>query len=97
MLHEQANKEVTEIQELQNRLFSNGIGQLTRGFASWCCDGGDTLDRYPFFHSARADLLRREGAFDEARHAYQRALDLCTNEPERTFLQRRIDEVVAAS
>jgi RNA polymerase sigma-70 factor (ECF subfamily) len=51
------------------------------------------LDDYQFFHSARADLLRRIGAYDAARDAYQRALDVCTNEPERRFLRRRIADV----
>jgi RNA polymerase sigma-70 factor (ECF subfamily) len=44
------------------------------------------LDRYHLFHSARADLLRREGRVDEARAAYERARELVTNEPQRAFL-----------
>ena len=51
------------------------------------------LDRYHLFHSARADLLRREGRVDEARAAYERARELVTNEPQRAFLSRRIEEL----
>jgi RNA polymerase sigma-70 factor (ECF subfamily) len=51
------------------------------------------LERYHLFHSARADLLRREGRVDEARAAYERARELVTNEPERAFLSRRIAEL----
>ena len=51
------------------------------------------LERYHLFHSARADLLRREGRIDEARAAYERARELVTNEPERAFLSRRIAEL----
>jgi RNA polymerase sigma-70 factor, ECF subfamily len=48
------------------------------------------LDRYHYFHAARADLLRRLGRRDEARAAYERALELVRAEPERRFLERRL-------
>lgn len=51
------------------------------------------LDRYHFAHSARADLLRRLGRNCEARAAYEQALSLATQEPERHFLEKRIREV----
>jgi RNA polymerase sigma-70 factor (ECF subfamily) len=51
------------------------------------------LDDYQYLHSTRADLLRRLGRTDEARAAYERALLLASAEPERRFLQRRIDEL----
>jgi RNA polymerase sigma-70 factor (ECF subfamily) len=54
------------------------------------------LDGYQYFHSTRADLLRRLGRADEARTAYQRALELAATEPERLFLRRRIAEVSGA-
>jgi RNA polymerase sigma-70 factor, ECF subfamily len=50
----------------------------------------DGLDEYLYFHSARADLLRRLGRTDEARAAYERALALGPNEAERRFLERRL-------
>jgi RNA polymerase sigma-70 factor (ECF subfamily) len=51
------------------------------------------LDDYQYFHSTRADLLRRLGRADEARAEYERALELAQAEPERRFLERRIAEV----
>ena len=45
---------------------------------------------YRFFHAARADLLRRLGRWGEAAAAYERALALAPNAPERAFLERRI-------
>ena len=54
-------------------------------------DGLDLPD-YQYWHSTRAELLRRLGRADEARAAYQRALDLARTTPERRFLERRIAE-----
>jgi RNA polymerase sigma-70 factor (ECF subfamily) len=39
-----------------------------------------------FFHSARADMLRRLGPPGEAAQAYARATDLATIDAERVFL-----------
>jgi RNA polymerase sigma-70 factor (ECF subfamily) len=51
------------------------------------------LERYHLMHAARADLLRRLGREEEARAAYERALELGPAEPERRFLQRRLAEL----
>ena len=51
------------------------------------------LAGYHFAHSARAELLRRLGRKAEARLAYERALDIAQQEPERRFLQRRLTEL----
>jgi RNA polymerase sigma-70 factor (ECF subfamily) len=51
------------------------------------------LDRYRYFHSTRADLLRRAGRPDDARAAYRRALDLAQTDPERRFLRDRLAEL----
>jgi RNA polymerase sigma-70 factor, ECF subfamily len=48
------------------------------------------LDGYRYFHSTRADLLRRLGRADEARSEYERALALTDGDPERRFLERRL-------
>jgi RNA polymerase sigma-70 factor (ECF subfamily) len=53
------------------------------------------LDGYSYFHAARADLLRRLERWSEAADAYQRALELTTNGPERSFLAGRRGEVEA--
>ena len=47
------------------------------------------LDGYQYFHSTRAELLRRLDRLDEARTGVERALELAQTEPERRFLQRR--------
>jgi RNA polymerase sigma-70 factor (ECF subfamily) len=52
-------------------------------------DGLD-LDHYRYFHSARAELLRRAGRDDEAADAYRRALDLAQTDAERRSLQNRL-------
>ncbi len=51
------------------------------------------LDGYQYFHSTRADLLRRLDRAVEARAEYERALELAHTEPERRFLRRRLAEV----
>jgi RNA polymerase sigma-70 factor (ECF subfamily) len=48
------------------------------------------LDGYHLLHSARADLLRRAGSPSGAAAAYQRALELVSNDSERRFLERRL-------
>jgi RNA polymerase sigma-70 factor (ECF subfamily) len=53
------------------------------------------LERYHLLHAARADLLRRLGRREEAAAAYAQALEHATNSAERSFLQRRIEEVTA--
>ena len=53
------------------------------------------LDRYLYFHAARADLLRRSGRNVEAATAYRRALELVGTAPERRFLEKRLTEVIA--
>jgi RNA polymerase sigma-70 factor (ECF subfamily) len=51
------------------------------------------LDAYYLAHSARADMCRRLGRNEEARIAYERALQLVRQGPERRFLERRIAEL----
>ncbi len=51
------------------------------------------LEDYHLAHAARADLCRRLGRVAEARAAYQRALTLTKQEPERRFLERRLGEL----
>jgi RNA polymerase sigma-70 factor (ECF subfamily) len=51
------------------------------------------LDGYHLAHSARAELCRRLGRTAEARAAYERALALTKQAPERRFLERRLGEL----
>jgi RNA polymerase sigma-70 factor (ECF subfamily) len=53
------------------------------------------LSAYHLWHAARADLLRRLGRSDEAGAAYRAALALVGSEPERRFLQRRLDALAS--
>ena len=78
------------------------VVELNRAVAVAELDGPDAglavldgleLDHYRYYHSARADLLRRAGREHEARHAYQRALNLAQTETERRFLQDRLAEL----
>ena len=55
------------------------------------------LEGYHLAHAARADLCRRLGRTTEAREAYQRALALAGQEPERRFLARRLEELAGAA
>jgi RNA polymerase sigma-70 factor (ECF subfamily) len=51
------------------------------------------LAEYHLAHAARADLLRRLGRRDEARAAYEQALALARQEPERRFLAKRLSRL----
>jgi len=60
--------------------------------------GLDVLERLPlegyrYFHAARADLLERVGRLEEARLAFERALELAADGPERRLLSRRLAEL----
>jgi len=52
------------------------------------------LTDYHLAHSARAELCRRLGRTAEAQAAYQRALGLTHQEPERRFLERRLSNLL---
>jgi RNA polymerase sigma-70 factor (ECF subfamily) len=57
----------------------------------------ETLDlgSYHYLHATRAELLRRLDRTDEAREAYERALELVHSEAERRFLEQRQGELPA--
>jgi RNA polymerase sigma-70 factor, ECF subfamily len=50
-------------------------------------------ESHHYYHSARANLLRRAGRDTEARHAYQHALELTQTEPERRYLAGRLNDL----
>ena len=52
------------------------------------------LTDYHLAHSARADLCRRLGRADQARASYARAIALTKQEPERRFLERRLQALL---
>lgn len=51
------------------------------------------LGRYHYLHSTRAELLRRLDRIEDARAAYDRALELVHADAERRFLERRLAEL----
>jgi RNA polymerase sigma-70 factor (ECF subfamily) len=51
------------------------------------------LHRWPGYHLARADLLRRLGRRDEAAVAYRSALELEPVEPERNFIRTQLSRL----
>jgi RNA polymerase sigma-70 factor, ECF subfamily len=55
-------------------------------------DGLD-LDQYHYLHATRAELLRRLDRVEDARAAYDRALELVHATAERRFLERRLAEL----
>jgi RNA polymerase sigma-70 factor (ECF subfamily) len=86
------------------RMTGSAVVELNLAIAVAEVDGAETglalvdrldLDGYQYYHSTRADLLRRLGRAEEARSEYERALELAHTEPERRFLQRRLAEVSA--
>jgi RNA polymerase sigma-70 factor (ECF subfamily) len=78
------------------------VVELNRAVAIAELDGPDaglalldtlTLDTYRYYHSTRAEFLRRAGRTGDARAAYARALDLAENDHEHQFLTRRLEEL----
>jgi RNA polymerase sigma-70 factor (ECF subfamily) len=94
--------EVATLYAELSRLTGSPVVELNRAIAIAEVEGPEAalavvdalpLDDYQYLHSTRADLLRRVGRNDEARVAYERALALATAEPERRFLERRLQEL----
>jgi RNA polymerase sigma-70 factor, ECF subfamily len=96
--------EIVALYDLLLRRNPSPVVELNRAVAVAMAEGPEAglgqadhlagrLDRYHLFHSARADLLRRLGRTSEAADAYERALTLTTNDVERRFLRRRLNEV----
>jgi RNA polymerase sigma-70 factor (ECF subfamily) len=86
------------------RLTGSPVAELNRAIAIAEAEGpaaglelvdGLDLSGYQYFHSTRADLLRRLGRREEARASYERALELAHGDAEQRFLKRRISEVSA--
>ena len=92
--------------DLLIRLEPSPIVELNRAVAVAMRDGldaglalidtiltGGRLADYHLAHAARADLCRRLGRTTQARTAYQLALSLTQQAPERRFLERRLKEL----
>jgi RNA polymerase sigma-70 factor (ECF subfamily) len=51
---------------------------------------GGSLDRYLYYHMARARFLADTGNGAEAARAYRRAAELASNPTEERFIRRRL-------
>ncbi len=102
-LHEPRDwRQIAALYETLARQTGSPVVELNRAIAVAEIDGPEAglaildrldLDHYRYFHSTRADLLRRAGRDAQARDAYRRALDLAQTEPERRFLAGRLAEI----
>jgi RNA polymerase sigma-70 factor (ECF subfamily) len=101
-------RQIIGIYDVLLRLETSPVIELNRAAAVAMHDGPETglalidailargeLADYHLAHSARADLCRRLGRSQEAIAAYQRALALTTQAPERRFIERRLAEMGA--
>lgn len=101
--------QIVGLYELLLRINPSPVIELNRAVALAMRDGAEAglelidelLDRgelrnYHLLHSARADFCRRLGRLPEARDAYRAALALAQLEPEKRFLQQRLDELNGA-
>ncbi|WP_417786926.1 RNA polymerase sigma factor [Stutzerimonas xanthomarina] len=100
--------QIVALYDLLLRISPSPVIELNRAVALAMRDGAEVglaaIDRllargelrdYHLLHSARADFCRRIGRPDEARAAYRTALGLAQLEPEKRFLQQRLDELDA--
>jgi len=98
--------QIVTLYDLLARLEPSPVVELNRAVAVAMRDGplaglalidailarGDLAD-YHLAHAARAELCRRLGRTADARAAYQRALGLTQQEPERRFLARQLGDL----
>jgi RNA polymerase sigma-70 factor (ECF subfamily) len=101
-LHEPRDwRQIAALYQTLARQTGSPIVEMNRAIAVAEIDGPEAglaildhldLDHYRYFHSTRAELLRRAGRDGEAHHAYRRALDLAQTEPEQRFLADRLAE-----
>lgn len=86
----------TPVVELNAAIALAMSGDL-RGGIAWlnALEKRQVLEQYHLLPAAKADLLRRAGKLVQARRYYVKARRLATNERERRFLTRRIDELDA--
>jgi RNA polymerase sigma-70 factor (ECF subfamily) len=86
-----------------SRLTGSPVVEVNRAVAVGEIDGPEAaleildalkLDDYRYFHSTRAAVLRRLGCDDEARLAYERALELTAAGPEQRFIAMRLSELL---
>jgi len=96
--------EIIGLYDVLSRLDPSPVIALNRAVAVAMRDGPEVglplvesllgeLVGYHLAHAAHADLCRRLGRKEAAIAAYRKALSMSRQEPERRFLQRRIDQL----
>jgi RNA polymerase sigma-70 factor, ECF subfamily len=55
------------------------------------------LQDYHLAHATRGEFCRQLGRLKEARSAYEKALSLTQQAPEKAFLEQRLAQLVSAS
>ena len=96
-------REIVGLYDVLLRLNPSPVVELNRAVAIAMRDGPEAglalvdailargdLGDYRLAHAARAELCRRLGRTADARAAFERALTLTKQEPERRFLERRL-------
>jgi RNA polymerase sigma-70 factor (ECF subfamily) len=90
---ELARYEPTPVTEANRAVAVAMAGQPAAGLGILDAQG-TRLARWPQFHIARAELLRKLDRPGEAREAYRAALRLALAHPERAYLERRLAELL---
>jgi RNA polymerase sigma-70 factor (ECF subfamily) len=98
--------QITALYDVLVRLEPSPVVELNRAVAIAMRDGPEAglalvegilgrgeLSGYHLAHAARADFLRRLGRTVESRMAYEKALALTQQQPERRFLEKRVAEL----
>jgi RNA polymerase sigma-70 factor (ECF subfamily) len=99
-------RQIVAIYDQLVQLQPSPVVQLNRAVAVAASDGPEAglaqiqevleqggLANYHLAHAAQADMYRRLGQHAQARAAYERALELAQQEPERQFLRGRLQEL----
>jgi RNA polymerase sigma-70 factor (ECF subfamily) len=99
-------RQITLLYDQLLRIQPSPVVELNRAVAIAMCEGleqglrlidellaREQLSGYHLAHSARADMCRRLGRIPEARASYEKALALASQEPDRRFLARRLEEL----
>ncbi|HEU5080823.1 MAG TPA: RNA polymerase sigma factor [Opitutaceae bacterium] len=97
-------KQISALYGVLAQINPSPVIELNRAIAVGMADGFEhaltlidkiELPDYYLLPASRADLLRRLGRNEEAAKAYRSALKLVSNEAERRYLERRLQEVIS--
>lgn len=99
-------QEIVGLYDVLSRIDPSPVVALNRAVAVAMRDGPEAglelvnalleageLKNYHLAHATRADLCRRLGRKADARVSYERALGLARLEPEKRFIERRLEEL----